>query len=101
MMHKAVVKVCGIREPENAREIARCLPDYMGFIFVPESPRYIPPNAWQALLQSVPATTRTVGVFRNALLEELEITVRQLGLTAVQLHGEEDEAEVGPAVNGQ
>lgn len=90
MTARMIVKVCGIQESNNAREISECVPDYMGFILVPESPRYVQPHMQKVVLQSVPATTRTVGVFRNAPLEDIENASRSLSLSAVQLHGDED-----------
>ena len=36
-----IVKVCGMREPENIREVAALGVDWIGFIFYPKSPRYV------------------------------------------------------------
>ena len=32
------IKVCGLTDPGNVKEIAETSPDYMGFIFYPGSP---------------------------------------------------------------
>lgn len=37
-----LVKVCGMREPENIRAAEKCDIDLMGFIFAPRSPRSSP-----------------------------------------------------------
>ena len=34
-----IIKVCGMREPENIRAVAQLDIDWMGFIFYPKSPR--------------------------------------------------------------
>ena len=34
------VKVCGMREPDNVKQVAQLGVDMMGFIFYPKSPRY-------------------------------------------------------------
>ena len=34
------VKVCGMREPDNVKQVALLSVDMMGFIFYPKSPRY-------------------------------------------------------------
>jgi phosphoribosylanthranilate isomerase len=34
------VKVCGMREPGNVKQVAQLGVDMMGFIFYPKSPRY-------------------------------------------------------------
>ena len=36
-----IIKVCGMREPENIRAVAQLDIDWMGFIFYPKSPRAI------------------------------------------------------------
>jgi len=61
--------------------------DYLGFIFVPGTPRFLSPeeNLWIGEFES----ERTVGVFRDAGLEFIRNTVRLLGLGRVQLHGQE------------
>ena len=35
-----LVKVCGMREPENIEKVAQLGVDMMGFIFYPKSPRF-------------------------------------------------------------
>lgn len=94
MRRPLLVKVCGMQEVDNVRAISRCAPDYLGFIFVPKTPRYVDIPARAALLQSVPATIRTVAVFRDAEISEVEDTVRRYRCTAVQLHGNEDTAYI-------
>ena len=34
------IKVCGMKYPENISAVAALQPDYMGFIFYPQSPRF-------------------------------------------------------------
>ncbi len=92
-MKRLRVKVCGMREGANISAIGELMPDYMGFIFVPSSPRYVGqtiPAAAQALSPSV---TR-VGVFRDTPLNELRETVELNRLGGAQLHGDEDDAYV-------
>ena len=36
-----IIKVCGMREPENIRAIEQAGADWMGFIFFPQSARYV------------------------------------------------------------
>ena len=81
------IKVCGMREPENIRElIEQVQPDWMGLIFYPKSPRYVSEtNSSQIRAYSV----RKVGVFVNASVEEILEKIVAFGLSAVQLHGKE------------
>ena len=76
------IKVCGLKDPENIREVAALEPQALGFIFSPASPRYageLPPQ----VVRNLPPGTRRVGVFETA---------RRYALDTVQLHGEESPA---------
>lgn len=79
------IKVCGMRQPDNITEVAALQPDYMGFIFYEQSPRYagaLDPCA-------LPSTIRRVGVFVNAPLPEIIAIAKHYGLRTLQLHGSE------------
>ena len=39
--NKPLIKVCGMRDPENIRAVAQLSIDYMGLIFYPKSSRYV------------------------------------------------------------
>ncbi|MEX0287578.1 MAG: phosphoribosylanthranilate isomerase [Flavobacteriaceae bacterium] len=69
---------------DNITEVATLKPDFLGFIFWEPSKRYfkgsIPPLA---------VTTKKVGVFVDAPLEEVVEKVRKYSLQFVQLHGSE------------
>lgn len=80
-------KVCGLTTPEDAKAVHAAGAVYGGLIFVGKSPRYIDiPQAEQVMAA---APLRYVGVFQNAKIETVALTVSKLGLAAVQLHGEE------------
>lgn len=81
------LKVCGMREPENIRSlISEVNPDWMGLIFYPKSPRYVPDEK-AAELKGQPV--KKVGVFVNETKEEILRKVDQFDLSAIQLHGKE------------
>lgn len=76
-----------MREPANIATVAALQPDYMGFIFYPESVRYVGENA------AIPlnlAGIKRVGVFVNAPIPYVLEIVGKYRLDAVQLHGDED-----------
>jgi len=93
------VKICGITRAEDAALAIELGADYLGFIFVKESPRFIHPDAARAIVAScgaaaAPAAGRVqgpqfVGVFRNAPIDEVRQTVDRAQLDLVQLHGDE------------
>lgn len=84
-----LIKVCGMREPENIRAVEALGVDCLGFIFYPSSPRYVaePPTY-------LPTKAQRVGVFVDADLNTILDHVGDYGLTAIQLHGHETPAEV-------
>lgn len=89
------IKVCGIKYAANVREICREAPDYVGFIFVEDSRRYVKQGEVAELVRSVTPGVKTVGVFRDAPLSIVLECAQGAGLSAVQLHGDEDAQYVG------
>lgn len=79
-----IIKVCGMREPQNIRAIERLGIDMMGFIFHPASPRYVGRRP-----DYLPDTATRTGVFVDADVETILRRVEEFGLQAVQLHGGE------------
>ena len=82
------VKVCGMKYPDNIREVAALQPDFMGFIFYPKSPRYAEPLDVKSL-KALPKTIKKIGVFVNENLENILTIAYKYKLDGVQLHGTE------------
>lgn len=87
------VKICGLMVPDQAVAIARQGASAIGFIGVPQSPRYLQPLQMrlisEALLAANLATVERVGVFVNAEMETLQVAIATGKLTTLQLHGQE------------
>ncbi|ARS34861.1 phosphoribosylanthranilate isomerase [Pontibacter actiniarum] len=83
------IKVCGMRQADNIRQLAELQPDYMGFIFYEKSKRLAEGHITPELLAELPASIKKVGVFVNAATTEIQATVTKYKLEAVQLHGSE------------
>jgi phosphoribosylanthranilate isomerase len=83
------VKVCGITTSDDALRAADLGVDALGFVFHPESPRYLPPSEAAKIIRNLPPFVDTVGVFVDCPFEEIEAIVAACCLTAVQLHGGE------------
>ena len=81
-----LIKICGLREPDNIREIAGLQPDYMGFIFYPNSPRFVK-NMDVSVMEKLPKSITKTGVFVNENLENILTAISKYNLDAVQLHG--------------
>lgn len=83
-----MIKVCGMRDAQNIREVDALGVDMIGFIFWPGSKRYCEHKP-----EYMPNAKR-VGVFVNAEVSEIVDKVREYELYIVQLHGDEDLAYV-------
>jgi len=88
------LKVCGMRQSENIQQLLELEPDFMGFIFFERSKRFAP-DLDKELLLGFPETTKKVGVFVNAPIQQVKEKVRQYKLDYVQLHGDESVEYVG------
>ena len=83
-----IIKVCGMRDERNIREVARLGVQWLGFIFYPRSPRYVEPDELARLdLEAIHA--KRVGVFVNTSPDRVMATARTCRLDYLQLHGEE------------
>ena len=103
-----IIKVCGMREPENIRAVSALGIDMMGFIFWKRSPRFVQMISSQAGIipdyslerlnkgrgkveesTSVIEQPKRVGVFVDDMPQSIVTRVFNYGLDFVQLHGEE------------
>ena len=83
------IKICGIRRPEDVEIVNEFLPDYIGFILVPASKRYVSPEKIVELKKNLDPRIKTVGVVVNESMEKLREIRKICGLDIIQLHGEE------------
>jgi phosphoribosylanthranilate isomerase len=83
------VKVCGLKDARNAKQVADAGADYAGFIFYPLSKRFVGEIPQDDLFMNIPAHVRKVGVFVNEKKEKIIEIVRKYRLDLVQLHGAE------------
>ncbi|MGA0560790.1 phosphoribosylanthranilate isomerase [Larkinella sp. VNQ87] len=83
------VKVCGMRDSDNIRDLLALAPDFMGFIFYDKSLRFVGEDLDSDLLKSFPRSVKKVGVFVNASPDYILRSVKKYDLQYVQLHGNE------------
>lgn len=86
------VKVCGITNLEDALAAVEAGADALGFVFYEKSARNVDPGIVGQIVAKVPARVEKVGVFVNEAAERIDQSVRQAGLTAVQLWGKQSVA---------
>ncbi|PLB87093.1 N-(5'-phosphoribosyl)anthranilate isomerase [Dysgonamonadaceae bacterium] len=79
-----IVKVCGMRDAENIREVEALGVDWMGFVFHRTSPRFV-----SELPDYLPQRAKRVGVFVDETEEQIMETVQLFRFDMVQLHGRE------------
>lgn len=84
MINGKLIKVCGMREAQNIREVEQLGVDMIGFIFYHKSPRYI-----FEMPEYMPTKAKRVGVFVNETKEMIQIMADRFELDYIQLHGEE------------
>ena len=79
-----IVKVCGMRDADNIRQVEALGIDWLGFIFWAKSSRYVcePPSY-------LPTKCKRVGVFVDACIEDVMTIAKQYQLDIIQLHGNE------------
>jgi phosphoribosylanthranilate isomerase len=87
-----LVKICGITRVEDADAAVAAGARALGFVFWPESPRYIDPYRARAVIATLPPFVTPVGLFVNQPLEYIRGVASLARLGAVQLHGDESVA---------
>jgi phosphoribosylanthranilate isomerase len=86
------VKFCGVARLEDAELAAELGAWAVGMVFHKPSPRACPPAEAERIAAALKRRTEICGVFVNASIDTIGATADRLGLTLVQLHGDE-----GPA----
>lgn len=105
-----IVKVCGMRDPENIRALQQLDVDWMGFIFWPQSPRFVQMVSSRAGIipdysslkedrptakeQTITSNIKRVGVFVDEMPQSIVTRVYNYHLDIVQLHGSESRAMI-------
>lgn len=89
------VKICGLTHSDDIWAAGLAGATHAGFIFVPGTPRALDPRRAAPLVEAARAAgMKPVGVFRDAPAPYVIAAANDLGLAAVQLHGQEDAAKV-------
>jgi phosphoribosylanthranilate isomerase len=83
------IKICGLTRVDDARDCLAAGADWIGLNFHPASKRFIDPDAALRIVEAIAQPARVVGLFVNRRPEEVEEIADRLGLTTIQLHGDE------------
>lgn len=91
-MKRTRVKICGITRHEDAIVAAEAGADAIGMVFYPKSPRFVDHTKAALIASAVGPFVTTVGLFVNAVAEEVGRAIRAVDLQLLQFHGDEDDA---------
>ncbi|MBT9544773.1 MAG: phosphoribosylanthranilate isomerase [Candidatus Sericytochromatia bacterium] len=83
------IKICGLTRLSDAQLASELGAFALGFVFYPPSPRAVAPSVAAQIVAQLPEHVWKVGVFVNADACTLRQTAQTVGLTHLQLHGNE------------
>lgn len=88
------IKLCGLSRLCDIEAVNELRPEYVGFVFVNTSKRYISQEKAKELKKRLAPEIKTVGVFADKHPEQIAEICRKGIVDMVQLHGREDEAYI-------
>lgn len=80
------VKICGITNFQDATVAIDAGADAIGFVFYPDSPRYIPVDQAKAIIEKLPPFVEKVALFVNETPEAIRSICLETGCTLAQIH---------------
>ncbi len=83
------IKICGITNLDDALAATDAGANALGFVFYKKSPRHVTSEAARVIIGGLPKHVEKVGIFVDQTVDHVRDTAKQVGLTAVQLHGGE------------
>jgi phosphoribosylanthranilate isomerase len=93
------IKICGITREDDALRAAELGADFLGFIFVPSSPRFVEPERVRDIAAAVrerrgESAPKMVGVFYDHGPDYIRELASVATLDVVQLHGSESDDDI-------
>ena len=92
------IKICGITNLEDALLAAEAGADAVGFVFYEKSPRHVSPDVAREISSHLSGRVERVGVFVNCDENELCDVADDAALTAIQMHGDNEDPRVADLV---
>ncbi|QEH33019.1 N-(5'-phosphoribosyl)anthranilate isomerase [Aquisphaera giovannonii] len=84
-----LVKICGLTRADEAASCIAAGADWIGLNFHPGSPRFLDPDRSGEIVSAIGSPERAVGLFVNRPAAEVARVAARLGISTVQLHGDE------------
>lgn len=88
------IKLCGLSRLCDIETANKLKPDYIGFVFAPQSRRYITPEQAAEMKRLLDPGICAVGVFTDETPEGAAELLNRGVIDMAQLHGSEDEAYI-------
>jgi len=82
------IKICGVTNIKDARACIELGASMIGLNFYHQSPRYIEPKAALQIVEAIPRSAQAVGVFVDAIADEVRSVANAAGIRCVQVHGD-------------
>jgi len=92
------VKICGMTNLEDALVAVEAGADAVGFVFYEKSPRCVTVETAREIVEKLPSEVEKVGVFVNEVEETICDFADRAGLTAIQMHGDNEDPHVADLV---
>jgi len=88
--HQPKLKICGLTQPGQIRELVALKIDFLGFIFYEKSPRYVLNHLSLEDISKIEHSGK-VGVFVNENADKIIEIAEKSDLNFIQLHGDESD----------
>ncbi|MEO1042192.1 MAG: phosphoribosylanthranilate isomerase [Pseudomonadota bacterium] len=92
MNRPLLIKICGLRTPDDAKATVDAGAQLGGLVFAQASPRRVNLREAHKVRDILFGNAEVVGLFANNAFEEIAATHSAVGLDRIQLHGAEDDA---------
>ncbi len=83
------IKICGLTREQDVDTAVAAGADALGFVFYPQSPRYVTVDRAVKLCHRVPPFTSRVGLFVDAPVAQVNDILSLVPLSLLQFHGNE------------
>jgi len=92
------VKICGMTNVEDALVAVEAGADAVGFVFYEKSPRCVTVETAREIVGKLPESVEKVGVFVNEVEDTLCGVADRVGLTTIQMQGDNEDPHVADLV---
>jgi len=87
------IKICGLTDPENSKQIASLDIHAIGLVFFNESPRAVSIEQANEIIQELPPFINKVGLFVNANANFVDQVLNSVNIDTIQFHGDESSSD--------